>query len=169
MKEIWKPIKDFTNYEISDLGRVRSCARSSIHSPRPVFKILKDHQTGDSDYRGITLRKDNKAFHFRVHHLVLEAFVGPRPLGYETNYKDGIKRNNEADNLEWTTHAKNMAHAARIGVMSSFGEACGHTKLRNGEVWLMKKLLAKKVPRKLIGKIFKVSKFYISDIARGRS
>lgn len=53
---------------------------------------------------------------FRVNRLVLEAFVGPCPDGHESNHKDGIKSNNDSENLEWVTHSENVQHAYRLGL-----------------------------------------------------
>lgn len=51
-----------------------------------------------------------------VHALVAEAFIGPRPSGLEVNHKDGDKRNNRPENLEYVTRSENMRHCFRIGL-----------------------------------------------------
>lgn len=42
-----------------------------------------------------------------VHHMVLEAFVGPRPMNTEGCHADGCSKNNRLDNLRWDTHSAN--------------------------------------------------------------
>lgn len=44
---------------------------------------------------------------YRVHRLVLAAFVGPCPEGKECSHKDGNKLNNHVSNLEWATRLEN--------------------------------------------------------------
>lgn len=50
-----------------------------------------------------------------IHHLVLEAFVGPRPQGCECRHLDGNPTNNILTNLVWGTHVENMRDRARHG------------------------------------------------------
>jgi hypothetical protein len=50
-----------------------------------------------------------------THGLVLETFVGPRPVGQECLHDDGDPLNNHLSNLRWGTHAENMADRVRHG------------------------------------------------------
>jgi hypothetical protein len=52
-----------------------------------------------------------------VHHLVLEAFVGPRPAGHEAAHGDGDKTNNALANLRWATPKENAADRYRHGTV----------------------------------------------------
>lgn len=51
-----------------------------------------------------------------VHAIIAETFIGPRPLGMEVNHKDGNKRNNKWQNLEYVTRSQNMKHAHAMGL-----------------------------------------------------
>ena len=62
------------------------------------------------------MKENNKTKPFRIHVLVLEAFVEARPLGLVSNHKDGDKNNNHITNLEWVTRAENNLHAYRTGL-----------------------------------------------------
>ena len=62
--------------------------------------------------------KDGKTTHKLIHRLVAYAFLGDPGPGYDVNHKDGNKRNNIADNLEWCTRKENVRHAFRTGLMA---------------------------------------------------
>lgn len=44
---------------------------------------------------------------YRLHVLILEAFVGPRPAGMQGCHKDNDKSNNTLENLRWDTPVGN--------------------------------------------------------------
>ncbi len=103
MKEEWKPIKDFENYEVSNLGRVRN---SRGH-------IMKLHQNQVGYYQA-PMSKNGKAYLKCVHKLVAEAFI-ENPRGCtEVNHIDETRANNRVDNLEWCTHRENILHGTCI-------------------------------------------------------
>lgn len=51
----------------------------------------------------------------KVHRLVLEAFVGPRPDAYQGCHYDGDPTNNRLDNLRWDTASANNKDRVRHG------------------------------------------------------
>jgi hypothetical protein len=95
--EEWRLVVGFENdYAVSNLGRVMSFVRDpggAILRPRP----------DTSGHLQVHLR-DRWRF---VHHLVLEAFVGPRPPGLETRHKNGRPEDNRLANLEYSSRARN--------------------------------------------------------------
>lgn len=103
--ENWKDIDDYPDYKISNLGRVKSLkyGRELILTP------LKRNE-----YRDVSLTHNGKQKRIGVHVLVCKAFhvnIDNKP---EVNHKDGIRSNNNADNLEWVTRAENIRHAYRV-------------------------------------------------------
>lgn len=107
-------------YEVSSLGRVRSLDMapgerySRAAKPGRILKLNTTHT-----YLRVSLVRHRYAY---VHHLVAEAFRGARPLPhsgpgrYEVNHRDGNKRNNRSDNLEWVTSTQNHLHAVDTGL-----------------------------------------------------
>ena len=128
MTETWKPVTGWeTLYEVSDAGRVRSFDRPVLQLSRsgnPVTvvykgKVLKPRAGGGRSkgerYQQVSLAKDNSPVNAYIHHLVAEAFIGPRPDGAEINHKDCDKTNNAVDNLEYVSRGENIAHALANG------------------------------------------------------
>lgn len=92
-------IKDFPNYEVSSLGRVKN-----------KTQILKTLYNKDNDRPYISLYNNGLRKSVYIHRLVAEAFI-PNPQGLpEVNHIDRDKRNNCITNLEWVTPKENMKH-----------------------------------------------------------
>lgn len=91
-------------------------------------------------YRRVRLRHEGKTNVFWVHHLVLEAFVGPCPPGMEAcHFPDRNPANNRLDNLRWATHGDNCEDRSRHGTQPS-GEKHPGAKLTAKEVSRMRRL-----------------------------
>ena len=58
----------------------------------------------------VRLTKNGIATNHSVHRLVAELFVDNPHNHNVVNHIDENRSNNKAENLEWTTHAKNLAH-----------------------------------------------------------
>lgn len=99
MTEEWKQIPDYHDYEVSNLGRVRS---TKYGSPRMLKPRRKKR-----GYYNICLRRDNKSRNFDIHYLVLLAFVGPRPEGLFVLHGDHNPSNNRLSNLKYGTPSQN--------------------------------------------------------------
>lgn len=107
--EIWKDIKDYEGfYKISNKGRIKSLYNYKRNGTSFLQPQLK------RGYFQIGLRKDKKRKWFSVHRLVAEAFI-PNIYNFPcVNHKDENKLNNNADNLEWCSHAYNNTYGTRI-------------------------------------------------------
>lgn len=55
----------------------------------------------------VNLNRDGKRRQFKVHRLVLLAFVGPCPHGHEVAHRDGDQANNRRSNLRYATPVEN--------------------------------------------------------------
>ena len=98
---MWKEIKDFPNYSVSDKGEIKNNKRNKKLS-------IAYNQDG---YAIVQLWKNNKGYMRRVHRLVLEAFLPIEDSEkYEVNHKDCNIKNNSLDNLEWCTSKENIEY-----------------------------------------------------------
>ena len=78
-------------------------------------KQLKLHKDAGG-YLRVGLCKNGKKKTFRVHNLVLEAFVGPKPEGMETRHLDGNRKNNHISNLKYGTPSENTQDTVKHGM-----------------------------------------------------
>lgn len=112
--EIWRPVKGYENYEVSNLGRV---------------KVLNYHKTGKSKikapkvnrygYSNIQLSRNGVKKDYGVHRLVAEAFIPNPDNKSEIDHIDADKTNNvvwlnqdgsvnyDKTNLRWCSHREN--------------------------------------------------------------
>lgn len=117
--ENWRPIPGWEgSYEVSDLGRVRSVART-VHfvdgRVRHYPSRLRASHTDGFGYRKVTLKANGRQVRVLVHQAVAAAWIGPRPPGLEVCHGDGDKANNTAHNLRYDTRAANHVDAVRHG------------------------------------------------------
>ena len=82
-------------------------------------KELKPHK-GTNSYLYVNLYEKGRN-RLSIHYLVLLTYKRDR-IGKEViNHIDGIKTNNNLNNLEYCTHIENMQHASRLGLMKGSG------------------------------------------------
>jgi hypothetical protein len=140
IKEQWKPVFGAEhNYEVSDAGRVCSvdhtvCVewRGTTVTRRVKGKLLKAYKNSKG-YESVAICVLGKITIRRVHHLVLEAFVGLRPTGYECAHLNGKPSNNSVANLKWATRTENNSHLDTHGTRLE-GEIHGMAKLIEDDV-----------------------------------
>lgn len=106
--EEWKSIDGFSNYQVSNFGRVLS-TKGKIMSSLP----RKD------GYCKVRLTSDEgEKESFYIHRLVADSFLEKskkikKPV---VNHKDGNKSNNSVCNLEWLELGENIQHAHDEGL-----------------------------------------------------
>lgn len=116
----WLPIPGWEGlYEVSDQGQVRSLDRVVTERNTGVVRSIKGRVMTPTLHRGdqsVTLSRFGRNERYaKVHHLVLEAFVGPRPEGLECCHADGDFTNNRLENLRWDTSTENNLDQVRHG------------------------------------------------------
>ncbi len=109
MTEIWKKIKDYSNYEVSNTGKIRNIKLN--------IELKLSYNTG---YYFIELREKGKRRKGYIHRLVAEAFLEKINEKLVVNHKDGNKENNNVENLEWITQGENVKHALDNNLLIHF-------------------------------------------------
>lgn len=114
MTERWLPVPWNDAYEVSDLGRVRSWRRRGTNERRAEPRVLRPSlDTGG--YAQVELWANGCGAPKKVHALVLELFVGPRPDGMQVRHLNGVPNDNRLENLCWGTAAENHADKVTHG------------------------------------------------------
>jgi len=103
-----------------------------------------------------------------VHILVLETFVGLRPMGYECRHLDGTRINNHVTNLAWGTHSENQLDR-RLHRTAKQGEKSHYAKLKTDDVLQIRRRVANGELHRVIAEDFHVCPATISDIVQRRS
>lgn len=171
--EIWKDVKGFEGiYKVSNLGRVVGLYRTVFVTPTP--KLIKggilSTTLQNNGYLRVGLRDNGKKrLSKSVHRIVLHSF---NPVdNYEelqVNHINGIKSDNNLDNLEWCTASENQIHALRTGLSTvRRGENSNYSKLNNKSVLEIRHLFKKGINDTEISKKYAVSRGTISFIRRG--
>lgn len=111
--EIWKTIENYPDYQISNMGRVKSLNYGKTGEE----KILKQEITNNGYFR-VNLYKDKKRKHFSVHRLVATHFIPNSQNLPCVNHKDENPQNNYASNLEWCTQKYNINYGSRNAKVS---------------------------------------------------
>jgi len=114
--EQWKQIKDFPNYEVSNLGNFKRIAKGKgtyIGKPR------KTYQNPVTKYLNVTLARPGLTCSrtFAAHRLVAETWI-PNPLNLpQVNHIDRDRTNNKISNLEWVT-ARENSHGTKVDAIN---------------------------------------------------
>ena len=117
--EIWKSIPKYEGYyEASNFGRIKSIPRK-VRNGRG-YKITKEKilkpSLNEWRYEEVNLSVNGKHRSQRVNRLIALTFI-PNPDNLpQVNHKDGIKTNNNVENLEWCNASYNMLHCHANGL-----------------------------------------------------
>jgi hypothetical protein len=129
MTEIWKDVVGYEEYfQVSNTGKIFS-KRSN--------KLLKQqvNKKGYSVFASRIGGRDGKAICPRVHILVAKAFIDNPENKPTVNHVDGIKTNNNVNNLEWATSQEQIQHAVdcKLRIYDTGGN-CYNAKLSDNDV-----------------------------------
>lgn len=168
MIEKWKNIPGFEGlYQVSDSGRIRSFYKRGHSLLNYLPKILNYPKPSKNQYLLVGLRKDKKTIMFRMHRLVLLAFQGYPPKGFECAHLNGKKNDNRLRNLRWVSNSENKEHNRIHGVMP-IGEKSKKSKLKEAQVYEIKKLYKEGMSQKKIAEKFCISQQHVSGISNNQ-
>lgn len=172
-EEIWKDIIGYEGYyQVSNLGNVRSLDRivsfqwrgreqSRLWKGQPLKLKLNEY-----GYFCAHIRKgqEDKQDYVTVHILVARAFVENTENKPTVNHKDGVKTNNNFENLEWATQKEQIDHAIEKGLVKLRGNTI-YSKEFKQEV--KDYFDNNKISIKKLGKLFGISERTAGRISRG--
>jgi hypothetical protein len=119
MNEIWKAFN--AEAEVSNFGNVRTIDRKVKYCDKQINvkgRTLKP-ATDKKGYLRVAFKHEGKHTTFKVHRLVAQLFVSNDLNKPMVNHKDGNKKNNNFENLEWMTNAENVQHAFDNGLIKA--------------------------------------------------
>ncbi|WP_052253431.1 NUMOD4 domain-containing protein [Staphylococcus shinii] len=167
--ETWKDIEGYEDlYTISDHGQIKRKSRELLIdgvTRRLDEKVLKNFK-GTLGYMHVNLYKNGKPKQFKIHRLMMTAFVD-KPIDKNIiNHIDGDKSNNLLKNLEWCSHKENSIHAYNTGLAKGGkGEENSQSRLTEKDVLNIRELYATGTfTQKELGLKFNISREQARDI-----
>jgi hypothetical protein len=168
--EQWRSIAGFYGfYEVSDLGRVRSLDR--IVPRGNHTKTIRGVVLRPGPMRGylfVNIARDGEVKNRKIHHLVLETFIGPCPEGHECRHHNGNRADNRLENLSWGTPMQNNEDKTRHG-SHPVGERNGSAKLNVEKVLAIRSAVASGRTYKDVASEFGINHHYVGRIVKGTS
>ena len=151
-----------SEYRVGDDGSVWSRKYGS-------WRRLKPAPVDEWGHLSQPLQRNGKGVSFLVHHLVLMAFIGPRPSKQQCRHLNGRGWDNRLHNLCWGTPAEDAEDKRRHGTLLTGSQIAG-AKMTAGKVkqlcllWLTGCYLIKGLALK-----FNVTEGNVRAILYGRS
>ncbi len=161
------PVVGFPGYAVGDNGTVWSRWKQghwTTSRMSDMWAILRPGKEDKGGHLFVGLSPNSQTR--RVHCLVLQAFVGPAPVGTECCHDDGNPANNNLSNLRWDTKKGNADDRARHG-RTARGVKHGCAKIGEGDVRLIREMCdAGLLSHKQIGRKFGLADNTVSLIWR---
>lgn len=151
---------EFKSYGIFQDGTIMRIVDSKGSS---AGKILKPSIDGRGYSTFTPIDNNGKKRSITGHKLVMEAWVGKRPIGMILHHKDFCKTNIKLDNLEYITQGYSLRLASKRGILPK-GEEKKLSKLKNMDIEKIKELLFMGERQRVIAKRFNVHQSTIGRI-----
>jgi hypothetical protein len=177
MKETFKTIVNYPDYEISNLGRIKTKERlvrythsvtEKEHFRKTDERFLKIYHNNRTGYKFVQLYNNGKSKNYTIHRLVAENFIDNKNHLNTVNHIDGNKHNNTSMNLEWCSNSYNHKHATETGLKAK-GTSVNSSKLNDNCVTAIKYFLNKGFTHKELSIAFDISRPTISLISNGKT
>lgn len=146
-------IPGFPGYMAGSDGTIWSCwSKGRIRKMSDAWKRLKPAKHPKGHLHVILSGGRTR----KVHHLVLEAFVGPRPDGMECrHFPDRDPANNRLENLQWGTSSENQADK-RVHGTDNRGRRHPMAKLVDADIREIRRLHSLGTPDRVLAARFGV-------------
>lgn len=168
MIEEWRPVESGF-YSVSNLGRVRREAPARGTYPGNMLSSKGSR----GFYPSVAIHRSGFRGRRRIHDLVTEAFLGPKPSGMYVNHKDGDKTNNRLDNLEYVTPSENAQHAIRSGLNAppagQPGSSNHNAKLTEADIPVIRGRVAAGETHAAVAADYAVSESLVALVAKRRA
>ena len=170
----YRQIERFVGYRFGSDGSAWTEWRKGPNSIRTGrWKRLKPFVKIGYLYVGLkdiqdTRTKHDKLPHYRLHRLILEAFVGPCPEGMGCRHLNGNKMDNRIENLAWGTQQENIDDNVVQGTIRK-RESHGMAKLTGEQVERIRIARARGATLNEIGTEFGIGLSQVSRIIHNKS
>lgn len=115
MDEIWRKVTVNDDYEVSNLGNVRSNKKSTPRVLKPFRRCgSRKNEQENGYYLAVRLLSNGIEKDYSIHRLVAMAFI-PNPQSLpQVNHINGLRNDNRVENLEWCDNSYNVWHSYNI-------------------------------------------------------
>lgn len=132
--EQWKKITEATNYEVSNLGRIRNTKSGQILNPG----------VAGNGYKQVSLKmiQSNKFEKRYVHRLVATYWIDNPDNKKEVNHINLDRADNRVENLEWITSSENQKHKYQNGNYKTSNRKVVQMDLNENEIAIFDSVIA---------------------------
>lgn len=168
----WMICEKYPRYSVSRSGSIRydgafvKSRNGSKYWRKGRILVKIAHHSG---YEIVRIGGDGVFKNVSVHRLVAIAFI-PNPENKpQVNHKNGVKNDNQVDNLEWVTQKENGEHANHVIKTYKKGEAHFKSKITEDDARDIRALDFYGATYLAIGAVYDLSKSAVSHIVSRRS
>lgn len=101
--EIWKLVNGYTNYFISNFGRVKNGNDMIIRE-----------RFNKSGYLRVDLYKDGQRRTMLIHRLMADAFIENKENKPVVDHINRVRSDNSLNNLRWASYRENAQNSIRV-------------------------------------------------------